>query len=49
MAFTFNTAAAQGRFEVKPHVEVDMQRDSNFNHSESNEKNGSYLFRQTRH
>ncbi len=38
MAFTFNTAAAQGRFEVKPHVEVDMQRDSNFNHSESNEK-----------
>jgi hypothetical protein len=38
LAFTFTNAAAQGRFQVKPHIDVDWQSDSNFNYSESNEK-----------
>ncbi|MEX1315404.1 MAG: outer membrane beta-barrel protein [Desulfotignum sp.] len=38
LAFSFTNAAAQGRFQVKPHIDVDWQSDSNFNYSESNEK-----------
>jgi hypothetical protein len=38
LLLTVTTAVAQGRFEVKPHVVVDWERDSNFNYTETNEK-----------
>ena len=38
LLFTVTTAVAQGRFEVKPHVVVDWESDSNFNYTETNEK-----------
>jgi hypothetical protein len=39
LAFSYSSAFSQGRILVKPHIQTDFQYDSNFNKTESNEKN----------
>jgi polysaccharide biosynthesis protein VpsM len=39
LALTGSQVSAQGRFIAKPHIQVDWQTDSNFNRSDTNEKN----------